>query len=191
MYSSILHNISKHTQLEDGEVHIFTSFLKQVTYNKKQYVFTSGKIVKSTYFVNSGCLKLFQVDDDGFEKIALFAPENWWVSDLYSFYSQQPANHFLQATENSELLELSRDNLEILFKEVPKFERFFRIIQQNAFIGQNNRIMQMMTLTAEDRYLNFKKTYPGLDLRISQKDIASYLGITPEFLSSMRKRLSK
>lgn len=190
IYDLLANNLNRHIQLEKEEFELFANSLKHRKIEKKSLLIRSGEIAKCTYFVSRGSLRLYQIQEDGAEKTALFAKEEWWVSDLYSFYSQRPAFHFLQAIEPTEVLELSKKNLERLFLEIPKLERFFRILQQNAFIAQNDRIMDMLTKTAAERYLKFIAKFPDAQLRISQKHIASYLGITPEFLSTMRKDIN-
>ena len=179
-------NLNRHINLNKEEFDFFLNSMKYKEVKRKSFLIQNGEIARSTYFINKGLLRLYKIQDDGNEKTALFAKEEWWVSDLYSFYSQKPANHFLQAIETSQVLELSKNKLEQLFLEIPKLERFFRILQQNAFIAQNERIMDMLTKSATERYLRFIEKYPNAELRISQKQIASYLGITPEFLSKMK-----
>ncbi len=183
----VVKNLNRHIRLNSAEFELFRNSLKFKKIRKKTFLIKSGEIAKSTYFINSGLLRLYQIQEDGTEKTALFAQEEWWVSDLYSFYSQKPAVHFLQALEPSEVWSLSKVQLEKLYLKIPKLERFFRILQQNAFISQNERIMDMMTKSSTRRYLDFINKFPDAEMRISQKHIASFLGITPEFLSTMKK----
>ncbi len=183
-------NFKRHINLNDKEFNIILNSIKWKVVDRKEFLIQSGDVAKNTYFVNKGLLRLYQVQENGVEKTALFAKEEWWVSDLYSFFSQKPAANFLQAIELSEVYVLSKYKLEELFLQIPKLERFFRIIQQNAFIAQNERIMDMLTKSAEQRYLNFIDKFPKAELIISQKQIASYLGITPEFLSKMKKEIN-
>jgi CRP-like cAMP-binding protein len=182
-------NLKRHIILDKGEFNILFKSMKRKEVSRKEFLIQSGDVAKNTYFITKGLLRLYQIKENGIEKTALFAKEEWWVSDLYSFYSQKPAIHFLQAMEKSEVLVLSKHKLEELFHQIPKLERFFRIIQQNAFISQNERIMDMLTKSAELRYLKFIEKYPKAELRIPQKEIASYLGLTPEFLSKMKKKI--
>ncbi len=121
----------------------------------------------------------------------MFAIEDWWTGDLYSFPTQKPSNHFIDALEDTEILQISKPNLDKLFEQVPKFERFYRILFQNALIAQHERINQNLSFTAEQRYLHFIKKYPEVEQRISQKHVATFLGITPEFLSMLRKKIAK
>jgi len=121
----------------------------------------------------------------------MFAVEDWWTGDLYSFLTQTPATFNIDALEDTEVLQISKPNLEKLYESVPKFERFFRFQFQNAFVAQQQRIMQSLSFTAEERYLHFINKYPQLEQRIPQKQVAAYLGITPEFLSMLRRKLAK
>ena len=150
-----------------------------------------GQICNYTHFVNRGLLRLYDLDEKGYEKNTLFAKEEWWVSDLYSFHRQKPGTYFLQALEDTEVLLLSKDKMEKLLLEIPKLERYWRILHINAFIAQQERVMFMMAKSAEERYLDFVQKYPDAEMSISQKHIASYLGITPQFLSKMKGRLKQ
>jgi CRP-like cAMP-binding protein len=136
-----------------------------------------------------GCLRTYTLDENGVEHIVMFGIEDWWVGDLYSFLTQSPASYFIDALEDTEVLQISKSNLDILYENIPKFERFFRLILQNAFIAQQKRINQNLSFTAEQRYIDFIEKYPQLEQRISQKHISSYLGITPVFLSMLRRKL--
>jgi CRP-like cAMP-binding protein len=120
----------------------------------------------------------------------MFGIEDWWVGDLYSFLTQTPASYFIDAIEDTEILQITKANLDKLYEQVPKFERFFRIMLQNAFIAQQQRINQNLAFTAEQRYADFLQRYPQLEQRLSQKQISSFLGITPVFLSMLRRKLA-
>ena len=133
-----------------------------------------------TYFIDSG----------GQEHIVQFAIEGWWISDLQSFIMQVPATFHVQAIEDCDLLELPFENLEILYERIPKMERYFRIITQRAFVSFQQRIVQNISMTAEERYMAFRGKYPQIELRIPQRLIASYLGISAEFLSKIKGRLT-
>lgn len=190
MTNLLAQNLKKHINLTDEEFSLFYSCMIPKTYNKKAFLFQSGEVARNTYFVHKGLLRLYQVSANGTEKTAVFATEGWWISDLYSFITQKPATKYLQAIEDVEVLALSKHNLEAMFVQIPKLERFFRIIQQNSFASQNERIMDMLSVPAADRYLKFIDKYPQAEQRISQKYIASYLGVTPEFLSGMKSKLN-
>jgi CRP-like cAMP-binding protein len=144
-------------------------------------------VARHQFFVLSGCLRTFTVDATGKEHVLMFAPEDWWCSgDLYSFLSGRQSINNVAALDNTTVLQISKDNLEILYDKAPKFERFFRVLFQNAFVFHQNRINANLSQPAEGRYELFTKNYPGLEMRISQKYIASYIGVTPEFFSQMK-----
>jgi CRP-like cAMP-binding protein len=117
--------------------------------------------------------------------------EEWWAEDLYSFLTQTASKMNIKAIEDSNVLQISKNNLELLYGKVPKFERFFRILFQNAFIAQRDQINSMLSIPAEERYLLFLEKKPYAEKRFSQKDIASYLGITPQFLSTLKKKIRR
>ncbi|CAN5364909.1 Crp/Fnr family transcriptional regulator [soil metagenome] len=186
----IIKNISRHIQLDDGEVDYFLSILQQRTIKRKEYLLRPNEVCKYESFITKGCLRTYTIDNARLEHIVMFAIEDWWTGDLYSFLTQTPGNFIIDALEDTELLQISKCDLEKLYENVPKFERFFRIILQNAFVAQQQRINQNLSFTAEERYLHFIKKYPQLEQRLPQKQVAGYLGITPEFLSMIRRKLA-
>jgi CRP-like cAMP-binding protein len=131
------------------------------------------------------------VDESGWEHVLSFAPQGWWMADMYSLLSQKPGTLNIEAIEKTELLLLSKANQEILYQKVPKFERFFRIITENSLVAYQQRLMDNLSLTAEERYNNFCKRYPTLIHTLPKKDIATYIGVTPEFLSRMLNKMLK
>jgi CRP-like cAMP-binding protein len=187
----IIKNISQHIQLDDGEVDYFLSLLQPRTIKRKEYLLRPNEVCKYESFITKGCLRTYTIDNTGLEHIVMFAVEDWWTGDLYSFLTQTPGNFIIDALEDTDLLQISKSDLEKLYEEVPKFERFFRIILQNAFVAQQQRINQNLSFTAEERYLHFIKKYPQLEQRLQQKQVAAYLGITPEFLSMIRRKLAQ
>ncbi len=187
-YNQILNNIAKHIQLNKTETDFFTSLLQQRTYKKKDYLLKQGEICKTENFIVKGCLRVYSVDNNGFEHIVMFGIEDWWIGDLYSFLTVTPSQFYIDALEETRVFQISKQNLDILYDRVPKFERFFRLIIQNAFIAQQNRINQNLSYTAEQRYLEFMKKYPLFEKRIPQKQVAAYLGMTPVFLSMLRRK---
>lgn len=187
----ILKNISRHVQLDKNETSFFVSLVQAKKLKRKEFLLKQGDICKTENFIVKGCLRAYTIDENGFEHIVMFGVEDWWVGDLYSFLTQSPATYFIDAIEDTEILQISKSNLDKLYERVPKFERFFRLILQNAFIAQQMRINQSLALTAEQRYLEFVKKYPHLEQRLSQKLVSAYLGITPVFLSMLRKKLAQ
>jgi len=189
-FELLFRNISRHITLETAEKDLFISLLQTKRVRRKEYLLKQGDICRTENFIVSGCLRAYTIDEEGQEHIVLLGVEDWWISDLYSFLTQTPAAFFIDALEESEIVQITRNNLETLYEKVPKFERFFRILFQNAFIAQQQRINQNLSLTAEQRYLEFIRKYPQLEQRLTQKQISSYLGITPVFLSMLRRKLA-
>ena len=188
---AILRNISKHIQLNEEEVSCFTSLLSSRQLARKTTVLREGEICKYISFVHSGALRAFHVDKDGKESTIMFALADWWVTDMFCFLHANPAMMYIEAIEDSSVLQLSRENFDRLFLQVPKFERFFRILMQNAYTREQLRVIENLSLSAEDRYERFLQKYPHIAEVVTQKQIASYLGITPEFLSLIRKKRSR
>ncbi|UKJ08319.1 Crp/Fnr family transcriptional regulator [Solitalea lacus] len=188
-FDLILNNVAKHVRLDKTETDFFLSLLQHKSIKRKDYLLKQGDICKTENFIIKGCLRTYSINENGVERIVMFGKEDWWVGDLYSFLTATPANFYIDALEDTEILQISKQKLDILYERVPKFERFFRIIIQNAFIAQQNRINQNLSFTAEQRYLDFIKNYPLLEQRIPQKQVAAYLGITPVFLSMLRKKI--
>lgn len=187
-YKLILESIAKHIVLDRTEIDYFLSLLEVKSLKKKELLIREGDIVKHEYFVASGCFKTYSVDERGIEHITLFASEGWWTGNLASFLTGKPSELYTEAIEDSELLHISKENKERLYQQVPKFERFFRILYQNALMTQFQRVNQNISMLAPEKYLHFQSQYPLLAQRIPQKHIASFLGITPEFLSMIRRR---
>lgn len=135
-------------------------------------------------------MRAYTIDDKGAEHILMLASEDWWISDLFSFLSVTPSAMHIDALEDSEIISIEKPDLEKLYIEIPKLERLMRILFQKAFVAQQQRILASISQSAEERYTSFIKKYPSLEQRIPQTQIASYLGITPETLSRVRKQLA-
>jgi CRP-like cAMP-binding protein len=141
--------------------------------------------------VTQGCLRNYSLDKNGLEHVMAFAPPGWWIADMYSFISQKPGMLYIEALEPTEVLLLSKEDQERLYVDVPKFERFFRIIIEKSLVSSQQRVLDNLSLTAQERYLNFCKRYPSLVNCLPRKQIASYIGVTPEFFSKMIKGMHK
>ncbi|WP_396170569.1 Crp/Fnr family transcriptional regulator [Flavobacterium sp.] len=187
----ILQNIAKIVSLTPEESSLFLSRTAVHKYKAKTVLLNAGEICTTSYFVNSGVLRSFNINDNIVEHILSFACSGWWISDMYSLISQQPGNLFIQVLEDAEVLSLSKENQEILFREIPKLERFFRILIENSLVANQERLMDNLSLTAEERFEKFSRKYPDLIQKVPQKQIASYLGVTPEFFSKMKSKLLK
>jgi len=185
----ILEYINKFINLTVEEETILLSKIVHRTYLKDQYISQQGDICKSINFIISGCTKTFYMDKEGQEHIVMFSIEDWWTSDLGSFITQTPADFNVQCIEKTQLIQFTHNNLEELYKQIPKIERLFRKIVERAFVASQKRIIRNFSLTAKERYQIFKETYPKIDQRVPQYMIASYLGITKEFLSKIKSQL--
>ncbi|UFH38713.1 Crp/Fnr family transcriptional regulator [Flavobacterium flavipigmentatum] len=188
MYGLFLKNIAKHIQLNPFEEKQLKEKLHFKTISKNEILLKAGDYCKSIYFVNKGCLRIYQNHQNGEETNILFCPENWWSCDIISFSTGSTASYSIDALENGEVIYIEHHDLENLYIEIPKLERFFRILFQNGFALYQNRLTLALSMSAELRYSLFQKQYPMLMNRISQKHIASYLGITAVFLSIIKKR---
>jgi CRP-like cAMP-binding protein len=185
----ILKNIEQHVTLTKQEQELFLSKTEIYHYKAKTILLNSGAICKHSYFVNSGILRSFNINDNIVEHVLSFACQGWWIGDMYSLLSQKPGNLFIEVLEDAEVVLLSKENQEILYREIPKLERFFRILTENSLVANQERLMDNLSLTAEERFEKFCKKYPTLLQKIAQKQIASYIGVTPEFYSKMKSRL--
>ncbi len=189
-YDLILANIARHIAPDEDETAYFISLLKEQQVIKKSFVLQEGQSCKYINFVHSGILRAYYADKEAKESTIMFAIADWWITDMYCFVNQLPAMLNIEAVENSTILQLQKDDLERLYIKVPKFERFFRIIMQNAYIREQLRVIQNLSQPAEERYQQFLLKYPQVAQQVTQKQIASYLGITPEFLSAIRAKKS-
>lgn len=190
-YDIILKNINKHISLDKEEISYFTSLLKEKKVAKKSMILREEQVCKEISFVQSGALRAFYMDQVGKESTIMFAIADWWVTDMFCFVNEQPAMLNIEAIEDSIILQLLKTDLDKLYIKVPKFERFFRIIMQNAYIREQLRVIQNLSLSANERYNLFLDKYPQIVKHVKQKQIASYLGITPEFLSMLRKNKTR
>jgi len=187
MFDAILQNVTRYVSLTEGEKEKFTSALQPKKLLKHQYLVQAGEACRYECYVNKGCLRQYYVDDGGHEHIIMFAIEDWWTSDMHSLVTGNKALTNIDALENSELLLIERTMFERLLSEIPKLERHFRMMLQRAFISHQRRLIENMSLPADQRYSRFLIQYPQLEPRIPQKLIASFLGITPESLSRIRR----
>ena len=188
MSSSIIQNLSKHISLTTEETILFLSKTQTKHYKAKTIILNAGEVCKHSYFVNTGLLRSFNINDNIVEHVLSFACEGWWIGDMYSLLSQKPGTLFIEVLEDAEVVLLSKENQEQLYLEIPKLERFFRILTENSLVANQERLMDNLSLTAEERFDKFCKKYPTLIQKVPQKQIASYIGVTPEFFSKMKSR---
>lgn len=159
-------------------------------YPRKSLLLQKGTISRNEFYILKGCLRVYMVDNSGTEHTLSLNIENWWCGDLKSFINQTPASYYIQALEDTEVLQLSLPNWNRLLDQVPGMEKRFRIGFQNGLIAQQERIIQNISMTAEERYLQYLEKYPQILQRVAQKHVASYLGMTPEFFSILRRKMA-
>lgn len=168
---------------------VFNDLLKPQSIKKKQLLLREGEVCNFEAYIASGCLRTFYIDENGSEVILQFSIEDWWVSDIGSFHDRTPSSLYIEAIEDSELLMLSPTRKEELLTRLPQFERVFRLMVQRHVSALEHRLIRTIAKTAEERYVEFINRYPQIAMRVPQHYIASYLGMTPEFLSKIRRRL--
>lgn len=186
----ILDYVGRYIDLTEEETHNFCSKLEIKTYNKKELFAQPGHVCQFQGYVIQGCFRSYMIDSKGNEHTIQFSIEDWWVSDFSSYITQEPATLYVEALEETKVIVLKHSNTQTLYKEVPKFERFFRIIIERGFMFSQKRVLSNLSQTAEERYLDFINKYPQIEQRVPQYALASYLGFSPEFLSKIRKRLA-
>ena len=177
--------------LNEEEGSVVKTVFKERKIKRRQFILQEGDVCKLNTFVIEGCFKMYMVDGNGKEHNLQFAIENWWIGDIGSFHTEQPSKLYIEAIENSVILQINKEDQLKLFVEYPKFNRIFRVMTENALVSSQRRILQNISSTAEERYLDFMERYPHFFNRISNVQIASYLGVTPEFLSTIRKKIAK
>ena len=177
--------------LNKEEKELVTEKFHPRLYRKRQYVLQEGNICTQLNFVVRGCLRMYKIDEQGASHILQFAAESYWINDLGSFHSEKASELNIDALDDTMVLQINRKDLISLYLQASKFDRIFRVLIENSFVSLQKRLLQNISSTAEERYQSFLETYPHLVNRLSQTQIASFLGITPEFLSRLRSKLSK
>jgi CRP-like cAMP-binding protein len=188
MYAALLANVAQYLTLTPSEQVYVTSLFVAANVPRFGYVLQAGQPTRSLTFVTRGCVRTYATDSQGKETVLGFAWEGWWCGDTASAGAGSPASLSIQALEATEVLQLSLERLEQLCQHIPAFERFFRLLFQNAFLLEQRQRLTLLHWPAAERYARFCRQYPRLRQRVAQKYIASYLGMTPEFLSTLRTR---
>lgn len=181
-------HLEKFISVSDGEFEAILTYFKTIQVSKKEILQQEGKICRYQYFVLSGCLRKFMLNEKGVEVTTEFALETWWLSDNRSFEFQSEALFSIQAIENSEILTIDFQSLEKLYRDFPIMERYYRYVYQRAFAAYQMRIKYLYTFSKEDYFFHFYDSYPEFVQRVPQYLLASFLGLTPEYLSELRKK---
>ena len=188
---SLIEYFNRLLTLDEEEIAFVEKVFKERRIKRRQFILQEGDICKYNTYVVEGCFKMYLVDQNGKEHNLQFAIENWWIGDIGSFHSETPSKLYIEALENSIILQVKKEDQLKLFVDYPKFNRIFRVLAENAMVSLQQRVLQNISSTAEERYLDFLQRHPQLFNRISNVQIASYLGVTPEFLSTIRKKITK
>ncbi|MCI9843570.1 Crp/Fnr family transcriptional regulator [Flavobacterium pectinovorum] len=183
-------NIKKHISLSDNETDQFCNLFHQKLIKKKSFLLQQGEICKFEGFVTKGLFRVYYNDKNGFDQILYFAAENWWITDIDSFTNASPSQLFIQALEDSVVLLISKDDKEFAYKNLPQIEKLFRVMTQKTHVALQRRMINNLSKPAEERYMEFIEKYPQLTQRLSNIQIAAYLGITNVFLSNIRKKIA-
>lgn len=190
MTELLTQNILNHITLSKKELESFCSLFNQKEVRKKHFLMQEGEICKFEGFVTKGLFRVYHIDSNGFEQVLYFAQENWWITDIDSFTSETPSQLYIQALEDSEVLLISKKDKEFAYNNIPKIEKLFRVMTQKTHIALQRRIIDNLSKTADRRYIDFIEKYPNLFQRLTNLQIAAYLGISHEFLSKIRRKIA-
>jgi CRP/FNR family transcriptional regulator, cyclic AMP receptor protein len=189
-FQTINQYINRCAIFSEEEIQIFNDLLQHKTVKKKTMLLREGEVCNFEAYILKGCIRTFCMDENGTEVILQFAIEDWWVSDIASFHDQTPSKLYIETLENCELLILNHQTKEELLAKIPRFERVFRLMVQRNLAVTQNRLLNTITKSAQERYLEFLERYPTIPQRVSQHFIASFLGISAEFLSKIRTKMA-
>jgi CRP-like cAMP-binding protein len=191
MFELLFQKFDENINLTDEEKELSRGFFIPKKLRKRQYLLQQGDVCKHVAFVEKGLLRSYIVNDKGAEHIVQFAFEGWWIADQFSFLTGEPSEYNIEAMEDCELLLLTKQAEEEMLQKIPKFERFFRILLQSSLIATQKRLASSLSQTAEERYNELTKACPKtLPHRVPQHMLASFLGITPETLSRIRRQVT-
>lgn len=189
-YEPILNNIKKYVALNNEDEEQFISIIRETHVKKRQFIVQPGFVCSHQTYVVKGAFRSYFVNDEGIDHTIQFAIDDWFISDFNSYISQKPASLFIEALENSIIHQIGYNEVEQLCAKNQKFEHFFRVVAQKSFAFSQRRVLSNLNKTAEERYLEFQSMYPDIIQRVPQYALASYLGMTPEFLSKIRKKIA-
>lgn len=191
MYHLLATHLQKHIDISLEETEKFCQLFELKHIKKKEYLLSQGDICKMEAFVVGGLFKVFHTNNEGNEQILYFASEDWWLSDLDSFHTHQSSRLSIQALENSEVLLISKEKKQWAFNHIPYTEQLFRIITQKGYTALQRRMIGLLSQTAEERYWEFWERYPKIAERLSNIQMAGYLGVSHEFVSKIRRKSSR
>jgi len=185
----LLQHLKQYIQLTEAEEQIIIDHLTPRTFKRGEFLTKEGEINRYTNYIVSGATRVYYIDQAGQEHVIQLGMKNWWTSDFSSFITQIKGILYTEALEKTEVLSFSYEHLQEVYRQVPAMERFFRLLIQKAYAAFQRRVLESLSMDAEQRYLAFRDMYPDMDQHLSQKHIASYLGMSAEFLSKIKKRI--
>ncbi|MBM1107061.1 Crp/Fnr family transcriptional regulator [Aurantibacter crassamenti] len=190
MTELLTRNILNHITLSNKKLENFCNLFNNKEVLKKHFLLREGEICKFEGFVTKGLFRVYHIDSNGFEQVLYFAQESWWITDIDSFTNEKPSQLYIQALEDSEVLLISKKDKEFAYNNIPKIEKLFRVMTQKTHIALQRRIIDNLSKTADQRYIDFIEKYPNLFQRLTNVQIAAYLGISHEFLSKIRRKIA-
>nr|WP_294948417.1 Crp/Fnr family transcriptional regulator [uncultured Mucilaginibacter sp.] len=190
MISLLKQNIAKHISLSEKETEEFCNLFQQKSIRRKDFLLRAGEVCRFEGFVTKGLFRVYHIDQNGFDQILYFAVENWWITDIDSFTNGTPSQLSIEALEDSEVLLITKKDKEFAYTNLPEIEKLFRVMTQKTHVALQRRMIDNLSKTADQRYLDFIEKYPQLFQRLSNLQIAAYLGISHEFLSKIRRKIS-
>nr|WP_321409948.1 Crp/Fnr family transcriptional regulator [uncultured Carboxylicivirga sp.] len=188
MQISLSSHIKNYVELSETEEQLLAKYIKPLSIRKKEHILSNGQVCRSLYFVEKGCLRMYFINSKANEQITQFAIEGWWLTDYNSFVEKQPSEYNIQSIEASKVISIDIQQFDNLLKELPQLERYFRIIMQKNLAASQLRTKYLYEMSKEEFYLHFSTSFPQFVQRVPQYMIASYLGLTPEYVSELRKR---
>lgn len=190
MIEFLKQNITKHISLSNKELTDFCNLFQSKTIKKKSFLLREGEICKFEGIVSKGLFRVYHINNNGLEQVLYFAMENWWITDIDSFTNEKPSHLYIEALEDSEVLLISKQDKEFAYTNISKIEKLFRVMTQKTHIALQRRMIDNLSKTSDQRYSEFIEKYPQLYQRLTNLQIAAYLGISHEFLSKIRKKIS-
>lgn len=188
MESNLIRHIKQYVNPDENQCNTILEHVTSKTLKNKEYIQEEGEICRNIFFVEKGCLRMFFNNEKGSEQTTYFALENWWLTDYFCFLGQNASRYYIQAVGKTELITISRSNYELLLEQIPSLERYFRIIMERAVAASQERMKLLYSLSKEELYHHFNTYFPEFIQKVPQYMIASFLGLTPEYVSEIRKK---
>ncbi|MBO9587030.1 MAG: Crp/Fnr family transcriptional regulator [Flavobacterium sp.] len=186
MENALIHHIQKFINLELSEIDLLESCLSLSKIKKKEHVLQEGQVCNTMYFIVKGCVRQYIINSKGVEQTLQFGIEDWWITDYLSYHNHIPSHFYIQAVETSDVIAMEKSVLDSLLIQIPKLEKYFRIVAQKGFGAAQMRIKYLFTMSAEERYHHFNDHFPEFVQRVPQYMLASYLDFSAEFMSKIR-----